>query len=143
MDEPSYYGFPTYGEDTVKAAQDCGGPTVTGDERSMVEDAAMRERLAAFMATHLPGAPAPPPAPSAASTRSPPTATSSSPRCPAHEQVVVGLGAAHGFKFAADFGRLLTDLAVDGTTAADVSAFAPRPPGAHRPVLRAQLDGVR
>ncbi|MGY4648249.1 FAD-dependent oxidoreductase [Mycobacterium sp. URHB0021] len=26
MDEPSYYGFPTYGEATVKAAQDCGGP---------------------------------------------------------------------------------------------------------------------
>ena len=34
MDEPSYYGFPTYGEATVKAAQDCGGPTVTGDDRS-------------------------------------------------------------------------------------------------------------
>ena len=28
MDDPSFYGFPTYGEPTVKAAQDCGGPTV-------------------------------------------------------------------------------------------------------------------
>ena len=28
--------------------------------------------------------------------------------------VVVGLGAAHGFKFAPTFGRLLADLAVDG-----------------------------
>ena len=38
MDEPSYYGFPTYGEETIKAAQDCGGPTVTGDDRSGVPD---------------------------------------------------------------------------------------------------------
>ena len=33
---------------------------------------------------------------------------------PGHESVVVGLGAAHGFKFAPTFGRLLADLAVDG-----------------------------
>ena len=26
MDDPSFYGFPCYGEPTVKAAQDCGGP---------------------------------------------------------------------------------------------------------------------
>ena len=32
MDDPSYYGFPCYGEDTVKAAQDCGGPVVDPDE---------------------------------------------------------------------------------------------------------------
>ena len=28
MDDPSYYGFPCYGEPTVKAAQDCGGPVI-------------------------------------------------------------------------------------------------------------------
>ena len=32
----------------------------------------------------------------------------------ATRRVVVGLGAAHGFKFAPTFGRLLADLAVDG-----------------------------
>jgi sarcosine oxidase len=37
--------------------------------------------------------------------------------------VVVGLGAAHGFKFAPTFGRLLADLVTDGATATDVSAF--------------------
>ena len=31
---------------------------------------------------------------------------------PGHPSVVVGLGAGHGFKFAATFGRLLADLAV-------------------------------
>ena len=31
---------------------------------------------------------------------------------PGHERVVVGLGAAHGFKFAPTFGRLLAELGV-------------------------------
>ena len=42
---------------------------------------------------------------------------------PGHESVVVGLGAAHGFKFAPTFGRLLADLAVDQVSASDLSAF--------------------
>ena len=33
MDDPSFYGFPTYGEPTIKAAQDCGGPVVDPDRR--------------------------------------------------------------------------------------------------------------
>ncbi|MET0839745.1 MAG: hypothetical protein ABWY19_13245, partial [Marmoricola sp.] len=42
---------------------------------------------------------------------------------PGHEAVVVGMGAAHGFKFAPTFGRLLADLAVERTTATDLSRF--------------------
>jgi sarcosine oxidase len=44
---------------------------------------------------------------------------------PGHEAVLVGLGAAHGFKFAPTIGRLLADLAVDGRTDADVAPFRP------------------
>ena len=122
MDEPSYYGFPTYGEATVKAAQDCGGPTVTGDDRSGVPDEVMRERLSAFMHQVLPGSGPP--------TRSKRCLYTLTPdrdfvvdRVPGHPNVTVGLGAAHGFKFAALFGRLLTDMAVDGAIAYDLSAF--------------------
>ncbi len=129
MDEPSYYGFPTYGEDTVKAAQDCGGPPVTGDDRSGVEDVAMRDRLASFMAAKFPGSGAPVRSKRCLYTLTPDRDFVVS-TVPGHEQVVVGLGAAHGFKFAATFGRLLTDLAVDGTTSADISAF-----GLDRPAL--------
>jgi sarcosine oxidase len=42
---------------------------------------------------------------------------------PGHPSVVVGLGAAHGFKFAPTFGRILADLATTGETSSDVSAF--------------------
>ena len=41
MDDPSFYGFPCYGEPTVKAAQDCGGPAVDPDARGCETDAAM------------------------------------------------------------------------------------------------------
>jgi sarcosine oxidase len=122
MDEPSYYGFPTYGEATVKAAQDCGGPVVTGDDRSHAEDPAMRDRLAAFMAATFPQ--------SGPATRSKRCLYTLTPdrdfvldRVPAHPSITVGLGAAHGFKFAPTFGRLLTDLAVEGGTGADISTF--------------------
>jgi sarcosine oxidase len=122
MDEPSYYGFPTYGEDTVKAAQDCGGPTVTGDERSSETDPEMLDRMSQFMAITFPAS-----GPAVRSKRCLYTLTPDRDfvvsAVPGVEQVVVGLGAAHGFKFAATFGRLLTDVAVDGRTDADISAF--------------------
>ena len=35
MDDPSYYGFPCYGEPTVKAAQDCGGPVIDTSDPSV------------------------------------------------------------------------------------------------------------
>ncbi len=129
MDDPSYYGFPTYGEATVKAAQDCGGPQVEASDRAGVLDEQMRDRLSGFMATTLPG--------SGAVERSKRCLYTLTPdrdfvlsRVPEHPAVTVGLGSAHAYKFAPTFGRLLTDLALDGETAADLSAF-----GLDRPAL--------
>ena len=50
MDDPSFYGFPCYGEATVKAAQDCGGPTVDPEDRTSEPDPEMQARLADHMA---------------------------------------------------------------------------------------------
>jgi len=122
MDEPSYYGFPTYGEATVKAAQDCGGPTVTGDDRSFELDEAMRERLSAFMRQVVPGSGAPVRSKRCLYTLTPDRDFVID-RLPEHPAVTVGLAAGHGFKFAALSGRLLTDVAVDGNSRYDLSAF--------------------
>ena len=62
---------------------------------------------------------------------------------PGHPSVVVGLGSAHGFKFAPTFGRILADLVTTGETSSDVSAFGFDRPGPHRPGVRGELDGVR
>ena len=55
MDEPSFYGFPTYGEAGPKAAQDCGGQPTTPATRTFDRDEAAYARVRTFMETHLPG----------------------------------------------------------------------------------------
>lgn len=111
MDEPSFYGFPCYGEATVKAAQDCGGPVVDPSARGSDVDGDMLALLGDHMRRMLPGA-----GPAVRSLRCQYTLTPDRDfvisRVPSHPSVVVGLGAAHGFKFAPTFGRLLADLAV-------------------------------
>jgi sarcosine oxidase len=129
MDDPSYYGFPTYGEPTIKAAQDCGGPVVDPDSRTSQPDAAMEARLAEHVRRMLPGAGRPVRSLRCQYTLTPDRDFVLS-TVPGHESVVVGLGAAHGFKFAPTFGRLLADLAIDGTTVSDIEAF-----GLDRPAL--------
>lgn len=122
MDEPSYYGFPTYGEQTVKAAQDCGGPVVTADDRSGEPDSAMQERLSEFMGRVIPGSGAPVRSKRCLYTLTPDRDFVVD-RLPEHPSVTVGLAAGHGFKFAAVFGRLLTDVAITGESRYDLSAF--------------------
>ncbi len=122
MDDPSYYGFPTYGEATIKAAQDCGGPIVDPDGRTSDPDQEMEQRLAAFVGGLLPGSGEPVRSSRCQYTLTPDRDFVIAP-VPGHESVVVGLGAAHGFKFAPTFGRLLADLVVDGGTATDLTDF--------------------
>ena len=45
MDDPCFYGFPTYGEAGPKAAQDCGGQPVDPDTRTFERDEAAFARL--------------------------------------------------------------------------------------------------
>jgi sarcosine oxidase len=125
MDDPSYYGFPCYGEPTVKAAQDCGGPVIdTSDpfSRTTEPDAEMQDRLASFMTSLLPESGQPVRSIRCQYTLTPDRDFVMAP-VPGHESVVVGLGAAHGFKFAPTFGRLLAELATAGTTTTDLTPY--------------------
>lgn len=122
MDDPSYYGFPGYGEATIKAAQDCGGPIVDPERRTSDRDRAMEQRLAAFMGDLLPGSGRPVRSSRCQYTLTPDRDFVIAP-VPGHPSVVVGLGAAHGFKFAPTFGRLLADLVADGGTGTDLTDF--------------------
>lgn len=128
MDEPSFYGFPCYGEATVKAAEDCGGPVSDPDDRPFTDDPGMRERLVEHLARMLPQA--------GAAVRSVRCLYTLTPdrdfvldAAPGHPNVVVGLGAGHGFKFAPTFGRLLADLVESGSTSADIHDFRLDRPG--------------
>ncbi len=122
MDDPCYYGFPCYGEPTVKLAEDCGGAVVTGDSRGFEPDPDRVERLTRFAHELLPGTAAPVRSKTCLYTLTPDRDFVLD-AVPGHDAVLVGLGAAHGFKFTPTFGRLLAELAVTGECSSDVSGF--------------------
>ena len=125
MDEPCFYGFPTYGEAGPKAAQDCGGEPVEPASRTFDRDEAAFARVEAFMADHLPAAVGPPIYTKTCLYTLTPDRDFVVDRVPEAPGVVVALGAAHGFKFASVLGRIATELLVDGVTpsAAELSRF--------------------
>jgi sarcosine oxidase len=125
MDEPSFYGFPTYGEAGPKAAQDCGGRETTADTRTFERDEAAHRRLVAFMEEHLPGAVGPQIYTKTCLYTLTPDRDFVVDRLADHPGVAVALGAAHGFKFASVLGRILVELVLDGATpsAADIDGF--------------------
>jgi sarcosine oxidase len=137
MDDPSFYGFPVYGDPTaVKAAEDCGGSEVDPDGRGFDPDPAAEARLAGFMRRLVGDVLAGPPR----TTTCLYTLTADRDfvldRLPDHPQVLVALGAAHGFKFASWFGRTLAELVVDGGTVDDITPFSITRAGLRAPVGR-------
>ena len=137
MDDPSFYGFPVYGDTTsVKAAEDCGGIEVDPDGRGFEPDPEAEGRVAAFMHSLVGDAVVGVPR----STTCLYTLTADRDfvldRLPDHPQVLVALGAAHGFKFASWFGRTLAELVVDGGTVDDITPFSITRAGLRAPVGR-------
>ena len=122
MDDPSFYGFPVYGEQGVKVAQDCGGRVVTPETRSYQADPENFGRVRSFIERHLPGAFGAPLTKTCLYTL-PPDRDFVIDSLPEHPEILVALGAAHAFKFAALIGRALADLAVDGKTDLDLEPF--------------------
>jgi sarcosine oxidase len=116
MDDPSFYGFPTYGEAGPKSAEDVGGPEVTPATRTFDRDEVGFARLTDFLARHLPGQLGPEIATKTCLYTMPPDRDFVVDRLPDHPGVLVALGAAHGYKFASVVGRILCELAIDGWT---------------------------
>jgi sarcosine oxidase len=116
MDEPSFYGIPTYGEAGPKAAQDAGGQPTTPETRTFERDEAMYGRLRRFVETYLPGAAGPELLTKTCLYTLTPDRDFVVDRVPDAPGVVVGLGAGHGFKFASVLGRVLVELALDGAS---------------------------
>ncbi|HEY4228197.1 MAG TPA: N-methyl-L-tryptophan oxidase [Candidatus Limnocylindrales bacterium] len=113
LDQPSFYGFPTYRSDGPKIGEDVGGRPTTADTRTFLTDPDCLARVERFLTAHLPGA-----AGAVLKTKTclytlTPDRDFVLDRVPGHPGVVVALGAAHAYKFAALFGTLLADLALD------------------------------
>ncbi|MCU1427088.1 MAG: sarcosine oxidase, partial [Actinomycetia bacterium] len=109
----------------VKVAQDCGGFEVDADTRTFDPDPAMLDRLTEFAGRlFVPDALGVPNRTKTCLYTLTPDRDFVLDRLPGAPHVSVALGAAHGFKFAAWFGRVLADLALDDGTDVPIEPFA-------------------
>jgi sarcosine oxidase len=131
MDDPSFYGFPIFGEAAIKAARDAGGPPVTADSRSFDPDPEQERAVEQFLARYIPGAVGPVLYTKTCLYTLTPDRDFVIDRLPKHPHIWVTIGAGHAFKFASVIGRILSELAIDGSTPSDISPFA-----ITRPILR-------
>ncbi|HZY98282.1 MAG TPA: N-methyl-L-tryptophan oxidase [Candidatus Baltobacteraceae bacterium] len=132
MDDPSFYGFPVFGEDgAVKVTQDAGGKPVDADTRGFEEDPEITKRVTSFLERYLPEANGPQHLIKTCLYTLTPDRDFVVDRLPEHPNVSVAIGAGHAFKFASVIGRILSDLATTGTTSSGIADFR-----VDRPILQ-------
>ena len=124
MDDPSFYGFPVFGEHAVKVTQDAGGKPVDADTRTFEPDPDITARVRAFLSRVLPGALGPEYLVKTCLYTLTPDRDFVVDTLPEHPNVHVAIGAGHAFKFASVIGRVLSELALDGRTRSSIDAFA-------------------
>jgi sarcosine oxidase len=123
MDDPCYYGFPVFGEPGPKVGQDAGGQEVTADTRTFDPDEPARQRVIRFLERYLPSALGPLLYTKTCLYTLTPDRDFVIATVPGRPEIAVAIGGGHGFKFASLIGRILSELAIDGGTAHDLSAF--------------------
>jgi sarcosine oxidase len=124
MDDPSFYGFPVFGEaGAVKVSQDAGGRPVDPDARGFDEDPSITRRVTEFLARRLPGALGPPRIVKSCLYTLTPDRDFVIDRLPEHPNVSIAIGAGHAYKFASLIGRILGELVLDGSTRSSIADF--------------------
>lgn len=122
-DVQCYYGFPTYGEPTIKAARDVSDNVMEPEDRTFTPSDALVRQLTDFVSGTIPGAG------EVLRTVTCQYALTENRRfiigpLDEYPTVIVALGAGHAFKFTPTIGRVLAELALDGSTSEDISRFA-------------------
>jgi sarcosine oxidase len=120
------YGFPIFGQDGVKVADEqTPGIATTADARSFEVDQTRLNRLSSYVQTVLPDAyDGVIDATTCLYTRTPDEDFIID-TLPGHPNVVIASACSgHGFKFASVTGRILADLTQTGTTNHDIGKFA-------------------
>lgn len=120
--DKAFYGFPSYGEPSIKAGRDYSNNFMTPEQRTFVPSEDLFNELTSFMNGLIPKKGQPLRTVTCQYTITPDRQFILSP-LKKHEDIIVGLGAGHAFKFAPAIGRVLAELAIDGKTKEDVSKF--------------------
>lgn len=130
MDDPSFYGFPVFGEAGPKVAQDAGGKPIDPDTRTFEPDVENFARVERFLRRYLPSALGPVIYTKTCLYTLTPDRDFVIDTIPGHPDISFAIGAGHAFKFASVIGRILAELVADGSTQSDIAAF-----GAGREIL--------
>ncbi|MGC2241413.1 MAG: N-methyl-L-tryptophan oxidase [Acidimicrobiia bacterium] len=128
MDIPSFYGFPIFGEPAVKIAWDRCRIITDPETRSMEPRDDVTEAVLTFGRERLPTAVGGVHLAKTCLYTLAPDRDFILGRVPGTEHVYMAVGSGHSFKFASILGKILADLAIDGTTSFDVSPFDPARP---------------
>lgn len=128
--EKNFYGFPCFGEPTIKAARDRSENLMTPEQRTYVHSPALCKELNSLMDDLIPDS-------GREVLRTVTCQYTITPErefilspLKEHPDVILALGAAHAFKFAPAIGRVVAELAVDGKTKEDITRFCIRTPAA-------------
>jgi len=124
MDDPCFYGFPTFGEPGPKAARDAGGRPVSAQSRTFDPDPTAVADVEMFLRRYLPDAIGPVIYTKTCLYTLTPDRDFVIDAVPGHPSVWVAIGAGHAFKFASVIGRILSELAIGGRTPSDIAPFA-------------------
>lgn len=121
--DPCFYGFPSFGEPTIKAGRDTSNNFMTPEQRTYVHSPQLLEQLSSFMGKVMPDEGRQPLRTITCQYSITPDRQFVISPLEKHQDIIVGLGAAHAFKFAPAFGRVLAELAIDGKSTEDLSKF--------------------
>ncbi len=122
--DPCFYGLGVHGIPAIKIGEDLGGPQVQVDDLESPVDPEREEKTRRFLLEHLPDASGPIVQSRACLYELPPDRHFFLGAIPESRRVLVAIGAGHGAKFAALFGTVLSEIALDGETAHPIEPFA-------------------
>lgn len=131
MDEPSFYGFPISGVPAFKVGWDRCQVTTDPHTRPMRPDPEATSLIRSFVTERLPDSEVGVHLAKTCLYTLTPDRDFIVDRVPGTTRCWVAVGAGHAFKFASVLGRMLSDLAIDGSTDTDIATFA-----ADRAILR-------
>ncbi|KAM0541115.1 hypothetical protein ACHAO7_010710 [Fusarium culmorum] len=117
-----YYGFPMYGEPAIKAGRDTSNNFMTPENRTFVPSGDLFNELTSFMGNLIPERGEPLRTVTCQYAITPDRQFIISP-LKNHPDIIIGLGGGHAFKFSPAIGRVLAELAIDGSTKEDISNF--------------------
>jgi len=124
MDEPSFYGFPAFGEPAIKIGQDVGGREVTPETRNYEPDQEALERVQSFLERYIPSAAGNIHYVKTCLYTLTPDRDFVIDELPNHPGCFIAIGAGHAFKFASLIGKLLSEMAIDDSRKMDLSQFS-------------------